>query len=255
MSKKTWIILAAVVVGLGLMGMVLLVSLGIGFIAGHAETTGAGSDLPIYTMDQVPSSHAGYRRDTVASGSDVYVNDYEEAGLQLANPEPSNVIGHLGSMGIIKVCSIPGQPVSSYIAGDCGSEMSAFMPFRNLNEKPFDWRTATFREMSAYRPKHSGNNLTTTDPALLAEVIRLLREGTPVELPAFPFTSIPNLDYIKMTSDQLPGLLFCPAIFTDSNGQIYLAESLMYDDASNPKQLHARWVPASQMLAQWLKTP
>jgi len=255
MSKKNWIILAVVGIGLGLVGMVLLGSLVIGFLAGHAETTGANSLLPIYTMNQTPSSHAGYRRDTVTSGGDVYVNDYEEAALQLANPEPTNVIGHLGSMGIIKVCSIPGQPVSAYIAGDCGSEMSAYMPFRNLNEKPFDWRTATFREMNAYRPKHSGNPLTTTDPALLAEVIRLLREGTPVELPGFPFTGIPDLDYIKMTSDQLPGLLFCPPVFTDANGQIFLAESLMYDDATNPKQLHARWIPASPMLAQWLKSP
>src|SRR5471032_547681 len=116
MSKKKWFILAAMGIGVGLMGMALVLSLVLGFLAGHEETTGAGSLLPIYTMDQSVSSHAGYRRDTMASGSDVFVNDYEEAALQLANPEPSTVVGHLGSMGVIKICSIPGQPVTAYLA-------------------------------------------------------------------------------------------------------------------------------------------
>src|SRR5450432_3516794 len=115
MSKKKWIILAAVGIGLGLMGMALLLVLGFGFLAGHEETTGAGSLLPIYTMDQSVSSHAGYRRNTMASGSDVFVNDYEEDCLQLANPEPTTVVGHLGSMGVIKICSIPGQSVTAYL--------------------------------------------------------------------------------------------------------------------------------------------
>ena len=255
MSKKKWLILAVVGVGLGLMCMALMLVLVFGLMAGHEDTTGAGSLLPIYTMDQSVSSHAGYRRNTMASGSDVFVNDYEEACLQLANPEPSTVVGHLGSMGVIKICSIPGQPVTAYLACDDGSEMPAYVPYRNLNQKPFDWRTATFREMSAYRTNGSGPYLTTTNEALLTEVVRTLRDGTPVELPSFPFTSIPSLGSIKMTSDQLPGLLFCPLVFTDASGQIYLAESLMYDDASAPKQLHARWVPASPTLAQWLKAP
>jgi hypothetical protein len=255
MSKKKWFILAAVGIGLGLMGMALLLVLVFGFfafLAGHEETTGAASLLPIYTMDQSVSSHAGYRRNTMASGSDVFVNDYEEACLQLANPEPSTVVGHLGSMGVIKICSIPGQPVTAYLACDDGSEMPAYIPYRNLNQKPFDWRTATFREMSAYRTNGGSR---TTDEALMAEVVRTLRDGTPVELPSFSFARAATLASIKMTSDQLPGLLFCPLVFTDASGQIYLAESLMYDDAFNPKQLHARWVPAGPMLAQWLRAP
>ena len=64
-----------------------------------------------------------------------------------------------------------------------------------------------------------------------------------------------NLASIKMTSDQLPGLQFCPFVFTDANGQIYLAESLMIDAGATPLQLHARWIPASPTLAQWLKAP
>jgi len=253
MSKKKWFILAAVGIGLGLMGMALVLVFGFfAFLAGHEETTGAASLLPIYTMDQSVSSHAGYRRNTMASGSDVFVNDYEEACLQLANPEPTTVVGHLGSMGVIKICSIPGQPVTAYLACDDGSEMPAYVPYRNLNQKPFDWRTATFREMSAYRTTGGSR---TTDEALMAEVVHTLRDGTPVELPSFSFARAATLASIKMSSDQLPGLLFCPVVFTDASGQIYLAESLMYDDASNPKQLHARWVPVSPALAQWLTAP
>jgi hypothetical protein len=206
-------------------------------------------------MDQSVSSHAGYGRNTMASGSDVFVNDYEETALQLANPEPSTVVGHLGSMGVIKICSIPGQPVTAYIACDDGSEMPAYIPYRNLNQKPFDWRTTTFRKMSAYRTNGGGPYLTTTNEALLTEVVRNLRDGTPVELPSFSFVSAASLGSIKMTSDQLPGLLFCPSVFTDAKGQIYLAESLMLDTTSTPLQLHARWVPASPALAQWLKAP
>ena len=258
MSKKKWLILGAVGLGLGLVGVIavaLALVLVFGFVGWTQETSGAGSDLPIYTMEQTDSSHAGYRRNTMTSGSDVYVNDYEESALQLANPEPQTVIGHLGSLGVIKMCSIPGQPVTAYIACDEGSEMPAYVPYRNLKQKPFDWRTATFREMSVYRPKQGGPSLTTTDEALLAEVVRNLRDGTPVELSSFPFTSIPNLGSIKMTSDQLPGLQFCPYVFTDANGQIYLAESLMFDTTTTPIQLHARWVPASPTITQWLKAP
>jgi hypothetical protein len=130
--------------------------------------------------------------------------------------------------------------------------MPAYVPYRSLNQKPFDWRTATFREMSAYRTNGGSR---TTDEALMAEVVRTLRDGTPVELPSFSFARAATLGSIKMSSDQLPGLLFCPLVFTDASGQIYLAESLMYDDASNPKQLHACWVPASPTLALWLKAP
>jgi len=255
MSGKKWFILVAAGFGFGLLGMALVLALVFGFIAGHEETTGAGSLLPIYTMEQSDSSHAGYRRNTMATGSDVYVNDYEEAALQLINPEPQTVIGYLGSMGVIKVCSIPDQPVTAYIACDCGSEMPAYVPYRNIKQKPFDWRTATFRKMDTYRPKQGGPYLTTTDAALLAEVVHTLRDGTPVELPSFPFASIPDLGSIKMTSDQLPGMQFCPLVFTDANGRIYLAESLMLDNTSTPQELHARWIPASPMLAQWLKGP
>jgi len=254
MSKKKWIILAAGVIALGLMAMVLALVLLFGLLSGNGESAVA-SGLPVYTFEQSASSHAGYRHTTLTRGNEVYVSDYEEAALELINPEPSTVIGVIVPMGVSKVCSIPGQPETAYIAADCGGEMPAYAPFRNIKQPPFDWRTAIFREMKAYGPNKSSPNLTTTDPALMAEVVRVLRDGVPVELPGFTFAQIPSIPCLKMASDQLPSLLFCPSVFTDASGQIYLAESLMIDATSTPPQVHARWIPASPKLAQWLKGP
>jgi len=256
MSKKKWFILIALGMGLGLLGVALLVVLVFGFLFGNGEATASATGLPVYMMEQSASSHAGYRHSSLTRGDEIYVSDYEEGALQLANPEPSSVIGVQGPMGISKVCSIPGQPITAYIAVDCGGEMPAFAPYRNIKQAPFDWRTATFREMSAYHMNGGGPYLPTTDAALLAEVVRTLRDGTPVELPDFSFAdSATKLGAIKMTCDQLPGLLFCPVVFTDANGQIYLAESTMLDTASTPLQLHARWIAASPALTEWLKAP
>jgi hypothetical protein len=252
MTKKHWLILTALVMALGLMGVALVLAFGLGFFAGHVEATADGSALPVFTTDQIPSAHTGYRRTTLTSGNDVYVNDYEEAGLQLMNSDFINAIGRM-KYGGGKVCVIPGQPTTAYVAGDCGSEMPAYVPYRNTRQPAFDWRTAAFREMTAYRTDRRNPYLTTTNAALLAEVVRNLRDGTPASLPGFPFPGATNLSTIKMTSDQLPGLLFCPSVYMDPNGLIYLAESLMMDVTSNPPQLHARWIPASPMLTEWLK--
>jgi hypothetical protein len=187
-------------------------------------------------------------------GNDVFVNDYEEAALQMMTSDPKPVIGRM-AFGDGKICAIPGQPVTAYVAGDCGSEMPAYIPYRNIKQPAFDWRTATFREMTAYRPNRRNPYLTTTNAVLLAEVVRNLRDGASVELSEFPFTGVTNLTTIKMTSDQLPGLLFCPSVYYYGNGTIYLAESLMMDATATPPQLHARWIPASPTLTQWLKAP
>ena len=254
MTKKHWFILAAALLALGVIGVALVLALVLGFFAGHEEATADGSGLPVYTSEQSASSHAGYRHSTLTCGNDVFVNDYEEAALQIATADPQPAIGRF-LISDAKVCAIPGQPVTAYVAGDCGSEMPAYVPYRNIKQPPFDWRTATFREMTAYLPDPHHPYLTTTNAALLAEVVRNLRDGTSVELSEFPFTGVTNLTTIKMTSDQLPGLLFCPSVYYYGNGTIYLAESLMMDTTATPPQLHARWIPASPMLTQWLKSP
>jgi len=254
MTKKQWFILAAALLALGVIGVALVLALALGFFAGHQEATADGSGLPVYTSEQSASSHAGYRHSTLTCGNDVFVNDYEESALQIMTSDPKPVTGRM-AFGDGKICAIPGQPVTAYVAGDCGSEMPAYVPYRNIKQPPFDWRTATFREMTAYRPDRRNPYLTTTNAALLAEIVRNLRDGASVELSEFPFTGVTNLDTIKITSDQLPGLMFCPSVYYYGNGTIYLAESLMMDATATPPQLHARWIPASPTLTQWLKSP
>jgi hypothetical protein len=252
MTRKHWLILAAIL-AVGGIGVALVLALALGFFVGHQAATADGSGLPVYTSEQSASSHTGYRHSTLTCGNDVFVNDYEEAALQIATADPQPVIGRIGPISDAKVCAIPGQPVTSYVAGDCGSEMPAYVPYRNIQQPPFDWRTATFREMDFLRPDGHSNWRQSTNAALLAEVVRNLREGTSVELTDFPATSVTNLTTIKMASDQLPGLLFCPSVYYYGNGTIYLAESLMMDATATPPQLHARWIPAGPTLMQWLK--
>jgi hypothetical protein len=257
MTRKQWFILAAAGLALGLLGVALLLALALGFFAGHDEATATDPNLPVYTSGpQTASSHAGYFHDTVTGGGEVYVHDYEEYCVQLIETEPQTVIGLMGSISPAKVGAVPGQSNNAYIAVDCGSEMPAYEPYRNIKQPPFDWRTATFRQMTAFRQYKFGPlATTTTNAALIAEVVRVLREGTPVELNPFPFSGATNLVTINLTSDQLPGMLFCPALCYCGDGNIYLAESLMPDFSVTPPQVRARWIPASPMLTQWLKMP
>ena len=255
MSKKKWFILASIL-AVGGIGVLLVCALALGFFAGHEVATGSDPGLPVYTMgQQSPSSHPGYLHDSVTGGGEVYVHDYEEYCLQLTFTEPQTVIGLMGSISPAKVGAVPGQPVTAYIAVDCGSEMPAYEPYRNIKQPPFDWRTATFREMTARQQYKFGPVVTTTNAALMAEVVRVLRDGTQVELNPFPFSGATNLMTLNLTSDQLPGMLFCPALCYYGNGTIYLAESLMPDFSVTPPQVRARWIPASSMLTEWLKTP
>ena len=256
MSKKKWFILAAIL-AVGGIGVLLVLALALGFFAGHEEATATGSGLPVYVLEQAASSHAGYRHTTLTCGNDVYVSDYEEAALQLGNGDPKIAIGRIGTISDAKIRLIDGQPATGYVAGDCGSEMPAYVPYRNVKQPPFDWRTANFREITAWRVSQNPRNpyLTTSNAALLAEVVRVLRDDTPVELGGIPFGAGTNMSTIKMTCDQLPGLEFCPTIYFRGNGTIYLAESLTMDWTAKPSELHARWIPASPMLTEWLKTP
>jgi len=253
MIKNRWFIFAVVVSVIALGALMLVL---IGFFLGHEEAVGPSLRLPFYTMGpQSASEHPGYLHDSVTGGGEVYVHDYEEACLQLTFSEPQTVIGVMGSISPAKVGAVPGQPVTAYIAVDCGSEMPAYVPYRNLKQPPFDWRTATFREMTASRQYKFGPPVATTNAALIAEVVRVLRAGTPVELNPFPFSGATNLTTINLASDQLPGLLFCPALCYYNDGNFYLAESLIPDFTVRPPQVRARWIPASPLLTEWLKGP
>jgi hypothetical protein len=256
LTKKKWLILIAVCLSLCLLGVGLALAFTFGLFAGHEEATSTGACLPVYASgQQLASSHPGYLHNTLTGGGEVYVNDYEEACLQLTESEPQTVIGLMGSVSPAKVGAVPGQPNNAYIAVDGGSEMPAYVPYRNVKQPPFDWRTATFREMTAFQKYKFGPLVTTTNAALMAEVVRVLRDGTPVELKPFPFSGATNLVTLNLTSDQLPGMLFCPALCYYDDGNIYLAESLMPDFTVTPPQVRAHWIPASLMLTEWLKGP
>ncbi|MEP6671884.1 MAG: hypothetical protein ABJF10_22170 [Chthoniobacter sp.] len=213
---------------------------------------GKSSSLSLYKLEQTTSSHAGYLRTTLTYGNDVYVNDFEEAALRSAVSEPKPAVGRMG-IGVDNVCAIPGQPVTAYLAVDMGSEMPAYEVFRHARQPAFDWRKATFHAMTFNWPSSARSGGTTTDAALLDEVVRLLRDGTPVSLSAMSLADSSKLGAINMVSDQLPGLQFCPVVSSDASGTIYLAESLTMDFKASPPQANARWIPASPTLLQWLK--
>jgi hypothetical protein len=248
-AKKRFIVLiAATVLCLAAAGVL---AVGIGFFALHETDAEAG--LRVYKIDQVDSKHAGYRRSTMTDGGDVYVNDYEESALQLVNPEPTKVIARKGNFGSTKVCAIPGQPITAYVAADDGSEMPAYVVYRHAGQPPFEWRTAQFREMTFISPSATNSGLKSTDPALLAEVVALLRDGPPVSLPGISMAGGASMAAIRMASDQLPGLLFCPPLRTGPDGTLDVAESLKLDLTATPPLFEANWIPASPKLVQWLQ--
>jgi hypothetical protein len=210
--------------------------------------------LPVYAHGQTDSTHPWYRRSTATCGSAVYVNDFEESALQLGFPAPTNAIGR-ASFGNALVCAIDGQSTNHYIAVDCGSEMEAYAVFRNVKHAPFDWRRAKFQSMECAGNIGRTNHKRTTDPALIAEVIRTLRDGTPTTAAIPVLMTSANLSGAHLFSDELPGLMFCPHISRDGTGAIYLAESMGQEFTNRTVRFHAHWIPAGPLCTQWVQTP
>jgi hypothetical protein len=254
MSKKKWWIvigLGVVVCVVGLVSLVFLIS----FFVGMSEPP-IDRLLPVYTTEQVLSSHPGYRRTTATSGTNVYVCDFEEQMLHLLDYYPSHVIGR-SPFGAGKICSIPGQPPSAYIAVDEGSEMPAFAVYRNSQWPPFDWRHAAFRSMEYTALLGPGAHKRTTDPALIEDVIHTLRDGTSVTSPPLAAISgiISNMNTVWLLCDQLPGLAFNPPVYKEASGPAYLVDSFVTLNDFTNKALQVRWIPASPLFNQWLQTP
>jgi hypothetical protein len=182
------------------------------------------------------------------------VNDFEDYSILLVNPVPSNAIGR-APFGNSLVCSIPGQDATNYIAVDCGSEMEAYEVFRNVQRPPFDWRHATFQALEYAGTMVHTEHKRTTDPAVIAEAVRTLSTGTPVTLAVPASVSATNLAAVHLFSDELPGLMFCPAVYRDETGSVYLAESFGVEYGNRTQKIHARWIPASPLFTEWVKTP
>jgi hypothetical protein len=251
-AKKRFIIVVAA--GILCLAGAGALAIGITFRAGWKIASGEPGDVPFYAFAQNPSAHTGYLRNTLTNGSEVYISDYEESALRLADPEPKAVIGRFGMGGAAKMCAIAGQPVTAYVGGEDGGEMPTYVPYRYSGQPPFNFRTASFRELVYNAPRAANSGQRTTDPALLAEVVSVLRDGTPVTLPGFPMSSGGvEFDSLNMTSNELPGMAFCPVVYSGTDGTIYIAESLIFDTVSSPPQFRARWIPASAKLTAWLK--
>lgn len=244
MSMKKWLILIAV--GMAVCVTTAAIVVVVWFMG--LGNVGADRYLPVYTSDQVPSAHPGYRRTTITSGTSVYVNDYDEYPLQLENRDPTDAVGRT-PFGNGKICAIPGQKPTDYLAADVGSEMPAYEVFRNSQLPPFDWRHATFQKMQFTMPIGPAANKLTTDRAIIEDVVATLRDGRSTNLPP-PSQGVAagtstNLYGVYLFSDQLPGLLYCAGVYIDNAGHVYLAE-----DSTTSTQ----WRPASPLFAKWTQT-
>ena len=148
---------------------------------------------------------------------------------------------------------VPGQGPSDYIAVDCGSEMEAYEVFRNADRPPFDWRHASFQSMEYAGTMMHSQHERTADSTLIADVVRTLCEGAPVTVSLPASINSTNLARLSLFSDELPGLMFCPAVYRDSAGPVYLAESFAVEYANRTEKIHAQWIQAGDSLAHWLK--
>jgi hypothetical protein len=95
----------------------------------------------------------------------------------------------------------------------------------------------------------------TTDSSLVAGVVRTLREGKPVSISLPASVNSTNLARLNLYSDALPGLMFCPAVYRDSAGLVYVAESFAVEYGNRTETIHAQWIPAGELFTQWLNTP
>ena len=259
MSKNKWLLLIAVGIPacVGTVAIVFIVwCVGLGNILWFLglRMTAADRALPVYTHDQTSSTHPGYRRSTITSGTAVYVHDYDEYPLLLQNGDFTSAVGR-APFGNGKICTIPGQKPTDYLAADVGSEMPAYEAFRNSQLPPFDWRHAQFRAMEYTGIIGRTEHKRTTDPALIEDVVRTLREGTPLASTALVSGSISNLNGVYLFSDELPGLVFCPEVYVDPSGPVYLTESIVMESANSRQWTQARWIPASPLFTKWAHTP
>lgn len=249
-TKKKWLIVVALGAAVGLGAVVVLLVFVFVLPGGRL----VDYTLPVYSLQQTDSSHPGYRRTTATAKPAVFVQDFEEYALRLVNNDPTNVVGRT-AFGGGKICSIPGQKSTDYLAVDCGSEMPAYAVFRNSQLPPFDWRTAKFQALEFTGTIGLTAHKRTTDPAVIEDVLRTLREGTPATLViTAPLTSS-KIDEVHLFSDQLPGLSFSAGVYRDTAGPVYLTESFAVEFTNRTERIHARWVPASALFTKWLQSP
>lgn len=200
--------------------------------------------LPYYSMEQIASTHEGYRHTILTSGNTVYVNDYEEAALVPINTEPPQMIGRflLSGPGRSGLYAIPGQEPSAYALE---YDPMYQIVYRNANHPPFDWRAATFQKMRLMFL--TANPKDTDDSLIIENVLTTLKGQTYFAVPFQPmgnYTGYENYSLL-LFSDELPGLMYSVGVHIDIDGQIYLAENIITN----------RWVQAGTLFSEWVNTP
>jgi hypothetical protein len=194
-------------------------------------------------MEQTDSVHEGYRRTTLASGTAVYVHDFEEVPLASINSAPTENIGRFefSLFGEYDLYAIPSQEASAYALEWDPMYQTVY---RNIEYPPFDWRTAEFQHirLSYQEPI---NPKVSDDPFLIAEILATLKSGTQTFFPMQTDGSYSETrnHSILLFSDQLPGMMYIAAAHEMKDGEIFLAENLI----SN------RWMPAGPLFKEFFK--
>lgn len=198
--------------------------------------------LPLYTMQQAPSTHTGYYHTTLTSGSTVYVMDFEEYALLPINTEPFQIIGRFPvTIGKSGLYVIPGQDPSAYALE---YDPMYQQVYRNIDHPPFDWRAAEFQMMRLMLPN---SPIETTDPLVINNALNALHGQTYFTLPMQAngnYTGYENYSLL-LFSDELPGLMYSAGVHVDSSGQVYLAENFIAN----------RWVYAGKLFTEWMSVP
>jgi len=137
--------------------------------------------------------------------------------------------------------------------------MPAYEVYRSIGHPPFDWRHAAFQKLRLAVPEGPAANKETTDAALIDDVLRTLRNGTPVN-PALPLQPLmtagsAGVHGVLLFSDQLPGLAFRPSCCLASSGEVYLADSVAVTYTKAGPLVQAAWIAASPLFARWATTP
>ena len=63
-----------------------------------------------------------------------------------------------------------------------------------------------------------------------------------------------NICGVHLYSDQLPGLVFCPQVYQDGLGVVYVAESMAAEFTNRTARFHALWITASPQFTAWVQT-
>jgi hypothetical protein len=116
-----------------------------------------------------------------------------------------------------------------------------------------------FQKLRLTVPEGPAANKETIDTALIDDLLRTLRNGTPVNpaLPPQPLiaTHSTGVHGVLLFSDQLPGLAFRPSCYLAPSGEVYLADSIAVTYTRAGPVVRASWIAVSPLFARWATTP